>query len=219
MLRSARWIGALMVVASAGPVAAQDLAQLCQALGTLTVGQWASYTATGGPMDGSTLRFAIVGSERHSDSTFYWFELAHASTKDPSRDGVVQALIPGWGVPGSPRGLILKVGSQPAVRVPGELMAMGHTANPGADMARHCSTAQTVGWESVTVPAGTLRALHVKDTDGNEAWISSSVPFGLVLAKKPDGGQMSLTGRGTDAKSSITETPQALPMNPGAPGP
>ena len=119
MRRPARWIGALTLLACAAPgLAAQDLAQLCQTLGKLTVGQWASYTATGGPMDGATVRFAIVGSEQHGDSTFYWFELSHASSADPQRDGVVQALIPGWGIAGSPRGFIFKMGAQPAVRMP-----------------------------------------------------------------------------------------------------
>lgn len=220
MWRPARWIGALTLLACAAPgLAAQDLAQLCQTLGKLTVGQWASYTATGGPMDGATIRFAIVGSEQHGDSTFYWFELSHASSADPQRDGVVQALIPGWGIAGSPRGFIFKMGAQPAMRMPEQMLSLGtRMANPGAEIARLCATGQTVGWESVTVPAGTLRALHVKDTDG-EAWISSSVPFGLVLGKKPDGGQLALSGRGGDAKSSITDTPQNLPMAPGAAGP
>ncbi|HXQ28352.1 MAG TPA: hypothetical protein VN848_03705 [Gemmatimonadales bacterium] len=220
MKRPERWIAALILVAGAAPVAAaQDLTQLCQTVAQLTVGQWASYVATGGPMDGSTLRFAIVGSEQHNDSTFYWFELRHTSTNDPAHDGVIQALIPGWGVAGSPRGLIMKMGTQPATRMPAQLMAAGRTANPGSDMARHCATSSTIGWESVTVAAGSIRALHVKDTDGNEAWISSTVPFGLVLIKKPDGSQMALTGRGGDATSSITETPRDLPMIPGAPGP
>src|SRR2546422_4057233 len=31
-----------------------------------------------------------------------------------------------------------------------------------AEWAARCSMAQVVGWESVTVPAGTFRALHVK---------------------------------------------------------
>jgi hypothetical protein len=219
MRRPARWIGALFVMVCTARVgAAQDLPQLCQTLGKLTVGQWASYTVTGGAMDGSTMRFAIIGSEKRGDSTFYWFELTHASAKDPRGNGIVQALIPGWGVAGNPRAFVMKMGNEPAMRMPEKLMAMGHTANPGADMAHHCQTAQSLGWESVTVPAGTIRALHVKDTDGNEAWISGTVPFGLVLVKKPDSGQMSLTGDGMDAKSSITETPQDLPVAPSAPG-
>src|SRR5579862_3395253 len=61
----------ILLACAASGAAAQDLAQLCQAMGKLSVGQWASYAVEGGPMNGSSLRFAIIGSEQHSDSTFY----------------------------------------------------------------------------------------------------------------------------------------------------
>ena len=84
------------------------------------------------------------------------------------------------------------------------------TANIADQIAHSCATAQVVGWESVTVPAGTFRALHIRTEDGGEAWIAHEVPFGMVQVKSRNGFVMVLTGRGTGAKSSITETPQEM---------
>ncbi|PYP08647.1 MAG: hypothetical protein DMD56_12245, partial [Gemmatimonadetes bacterium] len=81
------------------------------------------------------------------------------------------------------------------------------------DWAGRCSGAHVVGWESVTVPAGTFRALHVTTDDGGEVWASREVPFGLVKTHGKQ-GDLALTGRGTDAKSSITETPLEMPALP-----
>src|SRR2546426_10917 len=67
-----------------------------------------------------------------------------------------------------------------------------------------------VGWESVTVPAGTFRALHVTTGDGGELWASRDVPFGVVKTHGKQ-GDLALTGRGADAKSSIAEKPMEMP--------
>jgi hypothetical protein len=70
-----------------------------------------------------------------------------------------------------------------------------------------------VGEESITVPAGTFRTIHFHDTEKNsDLWVSSEVPFGLVQTKGTQGGDIVLTGRGTDAKSSITGPIQDMPM-------
>jgi hypothetical protein len=68
----------------------------------------------------------------------------------------------------------------------------------------------------VTVPAGSIKALHMKDSEGGEAWMSRDVPFGVVKAHLKEGEDLVLTGRGMDAKSSITEKPVEMPgmMNP-----
>src|SRR5437870_5711139 len=76
MLRAVRWTIALTLgVVAAQALAAQDLARICTAAGKVTLGQWATYVGTGGQVDRETLRLAIVGSERHRDTTLYWFEM------------------------------------------------------------------------------------------------------------------------------------------------
>jgi len=201
------------------PLAAQrptDLADVCKVLGGAKLGQWASFDGTSGG-SGGKIRLAVVGSERSGDSTLYWFEVSFAG-KDPGKSGVVQILT-GSLASGleSPRALVFKAGPQPAMKISGEMAGMmgkqGRDNTTAFDWASRCSGAHVVGWESVTVPAGTFRALHVTTDDGGEVWASRDVPFGLIKTHGKQ-GDLALTGRGTDAKSSITETPLEMPALP-----
>jgi len=111
--------------------------------------------------------------------------------------------------------VIVRAGGYPAMRVSGQTAAMladrvGYN-KLAAEWAARCSMAQVVGWESVTVPAGTFRALHVKADDGGEAWASPEIPFGLVKVHDK-ANELLLTGRGSDAKSSITEKPLEMSL-------
>jgi hypothetical protein len=194
------------------PLSAQtatDLADVCKALGNAKVGQWASFEGTSAS-GGGKLRLAVVGSERASDSTLYWFEVNFAG-QEPGKSGVVQILAPNLASgSAAPRSLVVKIGAQPAMRISGEMAGMmGQKPgqdNAAFDWASRCSGAHVVGWESVTVPAGTFRALHVTTDDAGEVWATRDVPFGLVKLHGKQ-GDLVLAARGTDAKSSITEKP------------
>jgi len=204
MLRAVRWTIALTLgVVAAQALAAQDLARICTAAGKVTLGQWATYVGTGGQVDRETLRLAIVGSERHRDTTLYWFEINRGSE-------IWQLLVPDLGLDATDvRGLIVKLGTAPAMRadqlLPLLTARMGQT-NQALEFARRCASAQTTGWETIAVPAGAVRALHARDAAGWEAWVSEDVPFGFVKVRMGDGGELVLTGRGTDARSSIVES-------------
>jgi hypothetical protein len=212
-----RLVAALTLAALvAPPLSAQtptDLADVCKVLGDAKPGQWASFDGAGSAGVGK-LRLAVVGSERSGDSTLYWFEVSFAG-KDPSKSGVVQILTTSLALGlEAPRALVFKAGAQPAMRISGEMAGMmGKQAGQNAsafDWAGKCSGAQVVGWESVTVPAGTFRALHVTTGDGGELWASRDVPFGVVKTHGKQ-GDLALTGRGADAKSSIAEKPMEMP--------
>ena len=221
MHRFGTWIAALTFGALAAlPLPAQnptDLAEVCKVLGDAKPGQWASFDGTSGGSGGGKLRLAVVGSERSGDSTLYWFEVSFAG-KDPGKSGVVQILTTSLasGLE-APRALVIKAGPQPAMRISGEMAGMmGKQGGQNAsafDWAAKCSGAHVVGWESVTVPAGTFRALHVTTQDGGEVWASREVPFGLVKTHGKQ-GDLALTARGADAKSSITEKPLERPAMP-----
>jgi hypothetical protein len=165
------------------------------------------------------MRVAIVGAEKVGDSTFYWYEVDMTT---PARgDGgrvIMQALVPGMVYEAAGmRALVMKSGSEPAMRFPEPMVRMmaGHTGrNLAAEVTRACLEAQLLGWEQVTVPAGAFRALRAKTKDGAEAWLTLDLLFGLLKLVTKDGDTMVLTGRGTDAKSSITETPRPM----GGPG-
>jgi hypothetical protein len=215
MQRLCRPVIALAVLAAPALPAQNptDLADVCKSVSEAQVGQWASFDAIGGS-GGGKLRLAVVGSERSRDSTLYWFELNFAG-KDPSGSGVVQILAPSLASgAAAPRALILKLGAQPAMKLSGEMAAMmGQKPaqdNSAFQWAAHCTSAHVVGWESITVPAGTFRTLHVTTDDGTEVWASRQVPLGLVQVRGKK-GDLALTGHGTDATSSITEKPLEMP--------
>src|SRR6266550_3376542 len=193
-----------------------DLADVCKVLGDAKPGQWASFDGTGSAGVGK-LRLAVVGSERSGDSTLYWFEVSFAG-KDPGKSGVVQILTTSLasGLE-APRALVIKAGPQPAMRISGEMAGMmGKQGGQNAsafDWAAKCSGAHVVGWESVTVPAGTFRALHVTTQDGGEVWASREVPFGLVKTHGKQ-GDLALTARVVEAKTATTEKPLEMPAMP-----
>jgi hypothetical protein len=202
------------VLAGQAPPPPGDLADLCKTVGQGQVGQWAAFDATGSSGSGK-LRLAVVGSERSGDTTLYWFEV-NAAGKDLSHSGVLQMLAPSLASGTvAPRALIIKWGGQPAMKVSGQMAAMmGQSGGQGSsafDWAAHCTSARVVGWESVIVPAGTFRALHVTADDGTDVWASKEVPLGMVKLHSPK-GDLALSGRGSDAKSSITEKPMEMPM-------
>jgi hypothetical protein len=202
-------------------VAAQSLADLCRSASTAKVGQWASFAVSGGASGGGKLRLAIVGSQRQGDSTLYWLEIAGTSATDPARNGIMQFLVADLGEHATPRAMIAKVGTQPPMKMPQQMLAMSsQTAaqhNSALAFTHHCEGAQVVGSETVAVPAGSFATLHVR-SGGGDAWVSKDIPFAIVKLSGADGTGMALVGFGTDAKSSITETPQD-PSLPGMPKP
>ena len=206
-------LAALAAPAAPAALSAQDPVDLCKSIGKVTVGQWASYAVAGTPGHSGKVRFAIVGSERRGDTTLYWFEINGSGPRD---EGIMQVLVPGFGLETSGiRGMVVKTGAQPAMKLPDQMLATVSQRmaanNPALLIARRCATAQVVGWETVAVPAGSIKALHLKDSEGGEAWMSRDIPFGIVKAHSKDGEDLVLTGRGMDAKSSITEKPMELP--------
>jgi hypothetical protein len=217
-VNSRRLTSLAFLAALAAPVAAlraQSFAELCRTIRVVRQGQWASYQVTG-RSDASTIRFAIVGSEPVGDSTYYWYEVTTTGSPPAEDRRVFQMLIAGLGTARPDvRGLVVKTGDQPAIRVPDLLVSAMHdqvSRSVAAETVRYCSNGEVVGEETVRVPAGAIKTLHVRSAAG-DAWISRDVPFGLVKVHAADGSEMALLQSGMDATSSITERPR-----PGLPG-
>src|SRR2546427_3680818 len=81
---------------AASPLHAQEAAELCKAIGNVTLGQWASYTMSGGQADGAKIRLAIVGQERRGGSALYWVGIK-GSGGPPRPGGAARALAPRGG--------------------------------------------------------------------------------------------------------------------------
>ena len=194
------------VLLSTGSAWGQGNEEACGAVGNLEVGHWAAYEFSGVPgQDVSSVRFAIVESEGED----FWYEFSAATSEGAV---IVQLLVPGFPFqPADIRQVVMKAGDQPAMKLPSQMVSMMQQQmgpNPMLDFAKECASAKSLGRESVGVPAGTFDAWHLENVDerGN-VWISSDVPFGVVKGTWKDGGEMALEAFGTDATSSITETP------------
>ena len=206
----------LLTVLAAAPLLAQDKEKVCTDFQNrpMRVGEFADYRWKGGRTEGSTMRMALVGTEAVAGKPNYWYEIAF---NDATRGKtILQVLIPGFGFQASSiHGLILKSGTEPAMRMPQQMVQMmaGQMGqNFATEFARKCQQMDLVGWEQLTVPAGSFRALHIKDAaEQTDAWLVPDVYFGIVRARLKDGSSMEMTGKGTGAKSSITETPQMMP--------
>lgn len=210
-------VAALLLVGASAPFtappAAQDLAELCRLHRRFTLGQWATYASTG--TDSGVMRFAIVGVEGAGAAARLTYEMQFTTFRRGNPETtVMQMLVSGLGtLEPQVHGLVVKNGDQPAMKMPEMMLSMMGRQIPASiaqDVAKSCAQSTVVGWESVTVPAGTFRALHVRSAEGGDAWVSRDVPFGMVRVRDKQGTVMVLTGRGHDAKSAIREQPREM---------
>lgn len=202
----------LGLCASPLPVSAQTLADLCQTVFDFDTGQWAEYQISGPNAGGvNAIRYANIGEETVEGHAYHWFELKMSRG---SNNMISQVLVPGRIFQMEDvQAMVMKMDDQPAMKFSGPMLEMARRANKmeGPRFDRECRDAESLDWEQVSVPAGDLRALHVRSSDGSgEFWISSELPFGVVKAVMTEFGEMVLVGHGDGATSSITETPQEI---------
>lgn len=207
-------VGAIaLLVAWAASASAGDLSAMCDEVLDVKVGQWAEYRIQGDDADESTrMRLAIVGSQPVAGRKAYRIEMQLSG--GPGRM-TTQVLAGGYPYRADQiRELVVKVGDQPAMKMPPQSLAMMRSrmgVTPSMGAADSCRKSKVVGWESITVPAGEFRALHLQPADAKaQVWASEKVPFGVIKLTHAE-GSLELLGHGLDAKSSITETPRAFP--------
>lgn len=177
------------------------------------VGRWAQYQAVYGTKDPYTLRYAVIGSEKRQGKDLKWVEL-RMTGKDKDKNLIYQMLVPGSPTEmGDVQEIVFKPGGKPAMKLNGMMLNMirGQMEKQSI-FSELCKDVTLVGTESVTVPAGTFQTRHFRsDKYKSDSWVSAEVPFALVksVGEKHD---MALASHGADAKSSITEKPQEMPV-------
>ena len=212
MLRRAYLAAVALLLFAVPQLAAQDQAAVCENMMQAEVGYWAEFNLEGtSAEDVSSLRFALI--ERAGETNPNWYEFHAETDQGPV---TIQMDVPDWPFEASQvAGMILKAPGQPAMRMPQEMIAMMQAQmgdNPMLDIAEACTTAEGVGQESVSVPAGSFDAFHIREAEENaDVWLSEDIPFGVIKVSAPDGTTMELVGYGTDATSGITEEPQTMP--------
>lgn len=179
------------------------------------VGGWVQWQANQG-----TVKFALVGTEQREGKSYYRFEMSGTGERGSA---VMQMLVGDWPYSMSAvEEMVMQTPGQPPMRMSGAMVKMmSQRAKVSvSDAAERCRHMTYLGEGSVTVPAGTFLTKHYKDPkDGGEAWVSGTVPFGLVKAIDKDGNAVVLVAKGTDAKSAITGVPIDMPMMPVGPPP
>ncbi len=203
----------LAVISSAGAGQAQDLSKMCETARNVQVGQWAEYQMTGSNEgESARMRIAIIGTKDIAGKKAYWIEI---KMKADEGNVITQVLTGGYPFETAQiHEMIVKAGDQPAMKMPSQAVAMMRNriaGTPSLGAADKCDQAKVVGFESVTVPAGTFRAVHLKPADVKaDVWALAEIPFGLIKSKSPE-GEVVLVKQGKGAKSSITEKPLSIP--------
>ena len=171
-------------------------------------GSWAEYTMAEGAM-----RLALLGRETRAGKDLFRVEMTVASREGPM---IMQVLVPGYPYEmSSIEDVVIKPGNGPAMRLNAQMMGMMRGRMPKDAIAEACRNNKMarVGEESVTVPAGTFRTVHYRDSgSGNEVWVSEGVPFGMVRTRLASGEEIVLKAKGAGATSQITEKPQEMGM-------
>jgi hypothetical protein len=175
------------------------------------VGKWAEYTMVSDNKT-SKIRYAVIGTEKREGVDMRWIEMKMTG-ENKDKDLTYQMLLAGQPHEvGKAYEVIFKPGDKQAMKMSGMMMKMIRgQMEKNSVLSNLCEGVTLVGEESVTVPAGTFKAMHFHSAKHeSDSWASPSVPFVMV---KSEGKKfkMELAATGDGAKSSITETPTEMP--------
>jgi hypothetical protein len=209
-------IAAALLVA-ATPLAAQMMGMMPPSMSGVwnpVVGSGATYEMVDKNGQKQTLTFAVVSKDESGGQTGYWEELQ--MTDKNGKPVVVQMLMLKDGTQITMPKMIVQSGSQPPMEMSmSTIMAMGGRGGfsaPPPPKADFRESAERVGSESVTTPAGTFQCEHWRNKDGSgDVWFTPSLaPWGLVKMTSEKNGSMIVTKVITNAKSHIVGTPMNM---------
>jgi hypothetical protein len=174
------------------------------------VGAGALYDVTDKDQTKTTMEVDIVGTENMNGKDAYWMETGVQDPKSHETMWVKMLVAKDQNNIVTER-IITKIPGQPQ---PVEI-SMSMVANMGGQSKIQASDfrdkAESVGTESVTVPAGTFSCEHFRMKDGGgDAWVNSKVaPWGLVKFSGKD-TNIVLLKQIAGATTHITGTPVKL---------
>ena len=172
----------LVGVFGASPAMGQGLADVCRPLEQPVEGSWARYRLRGGLGDSAEVRMAVVGHERIGDQDYFWQESILSAA---AGETVIQSLVPA--TPYDPtairRAVVRLPGQEPMELPPAALAMLKQASGQGTTALDACRHGEGLGWETIEVPAGRVRALRVRYTrDGRtaETWLAPGIPFAVT---------------------------------------
>ena len=190
--------------AQRGPMGPQMGPPVFRGVFNPVVGSGAAYQTENGNRK-SEIEITVVGKEDVSGKQGVWMEIG-MNAPEAGGQMYMKTLMVIDGQNASVTRMIMQPPGMGPMEMPMQGM-MGGTQQPAATDIRE--TAEHVGAETVTTPAGTFNTEHYRAKDGSwEAWISPQVaPWGLVKSTSRD-TTMTVTRLITNATSHITGTPQ-----------
>jgi hypothetical protein len=153
---------------------------------TFTVGAGAEYEMTSKDSKKQRLEIAITGTEQVEGKTAYWMEYSMLDEKPQPVN--VKMLVAANSDQSVTSRMVMRMGNE-VVEMNMDLpMMKGQNSSP-TDVRQ---SAERVGSESITVPAGTFVCEHWRAKDGSgDYWISDKVrPMGLVKSVSKDGSMI-----------------------------
>lgn len=208
-----RWrLAAILLAASLASVQvhAQGLANVCRPLEQPAPGSWARYRLRSPSGDSTEVRMAIVGQERVGEQVFVWQESIVGAG---GAETVVQTLVPAAPYdPTAIRRALVRLPGQDPMEISGSALAMLKDASGQSAVGLDaCRRGDALGWETLEVPAGRVRAMHVRYTrDGRTAdtWLAPGIPFAVTRTivmgdSAPQRFELVLVGHGRDATPTI----------------
>ena len=170
------------------------------------VGSGAAYEVVDAQGMKSEMEVSIVAKEDVGGKQGYWMEMGVSSSQSGSPMYMKTLMV----VDGQ-NASVTRMIMQPPGMAPMELpmQGMGAMQQPAATDIR--DSAEKVGTESVTTPAGTFACDHYRAKDGSwDAWVApKGHPWGLVKSTTHD-ATMTVTRVITNATDHITGTPQKM---------
>jgi hypothetical protein len=155
----------------------------------------------------TSMDFAVLGKEDLAGKTGYWVEMSISDMRQGG-DVLIKVLETVDGNTIIYSKWVMQMPGQQPMEMDANMMNMGGRQSMQTQSADFRNKAESVGSESITVPAGTFTCEHYRMKDGSgDAWISDKVsPWGLV--KMQDNQRtMVLAKATTEAKDRITGTP------------
>lgn len=215
---------ALLTLAVLLPIPAQAQDACGIAARPRPAGAFAEY-ALGGPGGTGTMKLAALGAESRDGAAMERLELQLTGVRmGPGGGGpvVLQLLVPRWPFDADQVAeVVVQAGGRPPMRMPAGMLGMfRQRSNIAAfDVRRSCARAKLVGEETITVPAGTLKARHYRnEEDRADVWIGEAASgFGLLKAVTPS-GTIEFVKAGTGAASALTGAVMEMPMMGPPPG-
>jgi hypothetical protein len=175
------WGLVLLLLCAAVPVCAQMGMDMFRKPAILkvfhpVVGKGAQYQTTSTTGGSSRMEeLSLIGKDTVDGKDAYWLQMVNVDAKGDTRGGKVLLTLDDFQF----HRMIMEVPGQGLMEMPANMMMSPKNRQ---DVQDKMSAWQSVGTESVTVPAGTFSCEHWRnDKDHEEMWTSDKVvPFGMV---------------------------------------